>query len=300
MRRATLPEKLAIAAILLASGCASDHHVSPWGGRTGPSFEPFVPRPDLDGRLAVVDAEAAALGLTRAAELRVELPRKAGAAVIRGYEGRDAAGRPVHAVRVATPLGVVMAVGPLDAGDVDRRQATELVPALHKDGAYRSGTDLAGDGRLAVVLRNDAGTLAIWHVDALGSGPYAVALEAAPVRGIDVDGDGRVDLAGELPVTPDDPIAPHLTDVATFDGGRYSNASPAARAWHAALAAAPAIKAPEEARLRAAIERAWHAVLGGAPGEGALRELRRETVAQALRPSFERHAREIAEIAARR
>lgn len=248
----------------------------------------------------MVDTEAAALGLARATELRVELPRKAGPAVIRGYDGRDAANRPVHAVRVATALGVVMAVGPLDAGDVDRRQATELVPALHKGGAYRSGTELAGDGRLVVVLRNEAGTLAMWHVDALGSGAYAIEMETPPVRGIDVDGDGHVDLAGELPIPPDDPIAPRLTDVATFDGGRYSNASPAARAWHTELAAAPAIKAPEEARLRAAIERAWHAVLGGAPAESALRELRRETVAQALRASFERHARSIAEMAARR
>ena len=308
MRRATLPEKLAIAAILLASGCASDHHVSPWGGRAGPSFAPFVPRPDLEGRLAVVDAEAAALGLTRAVEVRVELPRKAGPAVIRGYDGRDAASRPVHAVRVASALGVVMAVGPLDAGDVDRRQATELVPALHEGGAFRSGTELTGDGRLVVVLRNEAGALSLWHVDALGSGAYAVEMEAPPTRGIDIDGDGRVDLAGELAVAPDDPIAPRFTDVATFDEGRYSNASAAARGWHAAQAAraappvvkTPEVKTSEEARLRAAIERSWHAVLGGTPGETVLRDLRRESVAQGLRASYERHARVISDLAARR
>lgn len=301
MGRPTLAEKLALAAIVLTAGCASDHHVSPWGGRTSPSFAPFVPRPDLEGRLAAVDAEAASLGLSRAAEIRVELPSKAGPAMIRGYDGHDAAGRPVHAVRVATPLGVVMALGPLDTGDLDRRQATELVSALHEAGAYRSGTDLTGDGRLAVVLRNEAGALAIWHFDALGSSAYDVVMEAPPLRGLDVDGDGRVDLAGELPIAPDDPIAPRLADVATFDGARYSNASPAARAWHAGRAGAPILaKAPDEARLRVAVERAWHGILAGQPAEVVLQVLRRESVPPALRASYDRHMRVIAALASHR
>src|SRR6185369_4447109 len=125
------------------------------------------PRADLDGRLAAIDREAAALGLARGAEIRAELPRKGGAAVIRGYDGVDAAGRAVHAVRVATPLGVVMAVGPLDIGDADRRAATELVPALvvgAEGGAFRSGTDLNGDGMIDVVLKSESGALAIWHM----------------------------------------------------------------------------------------------------------------------------------------
>lgn len=298
MRRATLPEKLSLAAILLAS-CASDHHVSPWGARSKPSLAAFIPRPDLDGRLAAVDAETAALGLSRSAELRAELPRKGGTAVIRGYQGLDAAGRAVHAVRVATPHGVVMAVGPLDAGDIDRRTATKLVAALVGDeqsGAFQSGTDLNRDGLLDVVLRNEAGALSVWHVDRLGSGAYEIDMAAPPTRAADIDGDGYADLEGELPIAANDPIAPRLSDVATFEDGRYSNRSPAARAWHARAAAIPVPKSPDRARLRGAVEHAWHAILAGQTVEGPLRELHQEQVPGPLRAAFDRHSRAVGEL----
>jgi hypothetical protein len=283
-----------------------------------------------------VDAEAAALRLVRATELRVELPRRAGKAggpaVIRGYDGRDAGGRAVHAVRVATARAVVMALGPLDTHDLDRRAPTELVPALLAEGgvaAFRSGTDLNGDGSVDVVTRNEAGVLSIWRIDELGSAAYPIAMEAPPARGIDVDGDARVDLVGELPVDRDDPIAPRLGDVATFDAGRYSNATPAARAWHARMARklqpapapvpapvpappasgspatspsaspAPPPPIPDDVRLRTAIERAWHAILAGHPPEDALRALGREPVPRSLRPAFDRHLRVIASLAPR-
>jgi hypothetical protein len=304
MRRRTLSEKLAIAASLLAASCTSDHRVSPWGGQAGPSFAAFAPKPDLEARLGAIDAETGALGLTRSFDLRVELPRKNGPAVLRGYEGQDVGGRPVHAVRVAAPLGVVMAVGPLDVHELDRRAATQIVPALvgggakgDEAGAFRSGTDLNGDGLLDVVLRNDAGQLAIWHFDALGSGAYAIAMEAPPTRGVDIDDDGRVDLEGELPVAPEDAIAPRLGDVATFAAGRYSNTTPAARAWHArrARAATAPAGARDDARLRAAIERAWHTILAGERSvETVLEALRKESVPARLRASFDRHLRVIA------
>src|ERR1700722_1159381 len=127
MRAATLPEKLRRAAPLRparsagagalgsAGGCAGDHHVSPWGQRSGPPLEAFLRPADLDAELALVDAETTALGLTRTEEIRVELPPRGagGAAVVRGYQGRDVAGRTVHAVRVGAPREVVLAVGPL-------------------------------------------------------------------------------------------------------------------------------------------------------------------------------------------
>jgi hypothetical protein len=306
MRRRTLPEKLAIAATLLVASCTSDHRVSPWGSQPGPSLAAFAPRPDLEARLAAIDAETGALGLARSFELRVTLPRKGGPAVIRGYEGQDVTGRTVHAVRVATPLGVVMAVGPLDAQELDRREATQIVPALvgggpkgDEVGAFRSGTDLDGDGRLDVVLRNDAGQLAVWHFDALGSGATPIAMAAPPTRGVDVDGDGRVDLEGELPVAADDAIAPRFADVATFAEGRYSDTSPAARAWHvrrARTATAPA-GARDAARLRAALERAWHVSLAGEESvEKVLDALRKETVPPSLRATFDRYLRVIARL----
>jgi hypothetical protein len=312
MWRGTLPEKAArgglggsltlIAALFGASGCSSDHHVSPWGGQPVPSLEAFAPRPDLAARLASIDAETAALGLARSFEQKVTLPRQGGPAVIRGYDGHDPAGRAIHAVRVAAPLGVVMAVGPLDPGDLDRTAATELVPALvgtAESGAYRTGTDLNGDGRLDVVLRSETGALAVWHFDALGSGAYEIAMAAPPTRGVDIDEDGRIDLEGEIPIASADPIAPRLGDVATFADGRYANTTPAARAWHArklaAIATPPAT--PADARLRAVLERAWHTVLAGRePVENVLRDLRRESVPTWLRASFDRHTRAIAAI----
>src|SRR6185369_7636484 len=63
MRPAPLPEILAFGPSLLASACASDHHVSPWGERQRPAFEAFLVRPDLALQLAQVDAETRALGL---------------------------------------------------------------------------------------------------------------------------------------------------------------------------------------------------------------------------------------------
>jgi hypothetical protein len=252
----------------------------------------------------VIDAETATLGLIQTEEIRAELPPRGSGrtAVLRGYQGVDAAGRRVHAVRVATPRGIVLAVGPLEAADLDRQRATELVPALlvgasGEGGAFRSGSDLNGDGTLDVVLRNDAGALSIWHIGELGSGLYAVSMAAPPTRGIDVEGSGRIDLWGQLPVDPADPLAPRLADVATFTGAAYSDDTAAARAWHAREAALlPPTAGGDAARLRAALERAWHAVLSGRPQEKALETLRRERVPPSLRASFEMHARAIATI----
>ena len=302
MRAAKLSEKLGLLAIVLAgAACASDHHVSPWGTQPGGSLEALlaVRPPDLAAQLAAVDAETSALGLHLTGELHADLPPKGAGqeAVIRGYQGRDAAGRLVHAVRVATPAGVVLAVGPLDADDLDRSQATELVPALSlaDDGsgaAFRSGTDLNGDGSPDVILRNDAGALSISHLGELGSAAYPILMAVPPLRGTDV-GDGGVGLWGRLPVPPGDPIAPVLADVATFAAGAYSNTTAAAREFHAREAARPGVKTPDAARLRAALERAWHTVLAGQPGEGVLRDLAREPVPERLRASFDVHVRAI-------
>lgn len=244
-----------------------------------------------------MDAETAALGLRQAVELRVDLPKKRGPAVIRGYDGQDAAGRALHAVRVATPLGVVLAVGPLDLSDADRRTPTELVPALAGSGeaaALRSGSDLNGDGILDVVLRSEDGAIAIWHFDTLGSGAYEVEMAAPPLAAIDVDGDGSLDLQGRARTPAGDPIDPRLTDVATFDHGRYTHASTAARAWHAKAArvAPPGASAPPEARLRAHLEMGWHAALAGQRSvENVLDDLQKQVVPPALRAPYERHLR---------
>jgi hypothetical protein len=318
MQTRTLPEKRTALASLLAlgiaggtaagvAGCSADHHVSPWAPG-GPSLGVFLRPPDIAAELARTDAEARALGLVRTEEILARLPPPESGltAVLRGYEGRDLAGRKVHAVRVATPYGVVLAVGPLDAGDLDRTTATELVPILPEPGdpvgsgaVYRSGTDLNADGSVDVVLRNDAGVLAIWRIGARGSGPYAVDMIPAPTRGFDADGDARLDLWGQLPAAAGDPIAPRLTDIATFSGKTYSDGTPGARAWHAREAASPLpTGVTDTVRLRAIVEHAWHAILSGEPRENVLHALSGEPVPAPLRPWFEGHRRRLAGIRA--
>jgi hypothetical protein len=324
MRPAKVAENLALFGLLLAAGgalgataaCGGAHHVSPWGEKA-PPLGALLRAPDLAARLAEVDAEAAHLGLTKGIELEAKLPAARGIAVVRAYEGADAVGRRVTAVRAATSRGVVLALGPLDARELARAEATELVPSLlpaddgdARHGAFRSGTDLNGDELPDVIVRSEAGALEVWSLDVFGANRYPVELEAPPTSGADVDGDGRVDLLGAVPVPPFDPIAPSLDDVATADARGFSHGTEGARAWHAARAAelarpadAPAKaeatagrppKPPtDEARLRRAIERAWHRALAGEARDAALAELDRERVPAALRASFEAWQRRV-------
>jgi hypothetical protein len=268
--------------------------VSAWGGAGTPDLAAFIESPDLDARLALVDAETAAHGLHLTREIPIVLPHGGGLARIRGYEGTDSLGRPVHAIRVATTRSVVMAVGPLDARETARDAATELVPALMTDdggraAAFLSGTDLTGDGATSVVARSETGQLTIWRVTSLGASPYPAVMAAPAMQGLDVDGDGRVDLVGNLVADAPDAIAPKLSCAATFDGVRFSDRTEGARAFHAALAevAKSDDKPSDEARIRRAIERAWHAVLAGKSKDEALKELGSEAVPPRLRAAFD-------------
>ena len=65
--------------------------------------------------------------------------------VVRGYEGLDAVGRRTTAVRAATPRGVVMALGPLDARDAARTTATELVVPAAAQAASGATKRVFGD-----------------------------------------------------------------------------------------------------------------------------------------------------------
>lgn len=308
-----------------AAGACSNHHVSPWGSANVPSLRPYLPRPDLDAQLAAIDAETAELHLERSFELETQLPRGAGPIVIRAYAGRDVGRRAIHAVRVASARSVVMAVGPLDARDVGREHATELVPALLTSAtgdAYQAGTDLNGDGTPDVALKSESGALEVWGITATGASPYPVDMPVRPSGAEDVDGDGRLELVGRVAVPEGDPIRPVLDDAAAFERGRYTDDSAGAKALHearlrelsatesreraaaaeaeaardagagpsdagASADAGPAI-APisDEVRLRRALERAWHAVLAGHPRDAEMKALDREIVPIALRGSF--------------
>jgi hypothetical protein len=330
MRRAKVAENLALfGLVLVASACAPAHRVSPWGERP-PPLGALLRAPDLAARLAEIDAETAHLGLARTIELEAKLPAARGAALVRAYEGADVVGRRVTAIRAASSRGVILALGPLDARDLARDQATELVPALAPaddgdpaHGAWRSGTDLDGDGLPDVVARTEQGALEIWSLDVFGANRYPVELEAPPTSAIDADGDGRPDLVGRVPVPAGDPIAPVLEDVATAAPGGFSHATAAARAWHAArardvatLPLAPPGRAegpakagaadakaqaarpePEEARVARAIVAAWHRALAGEPRDAALAALDKQRPSPALRASFEAWRRRVERVA---
>lgn len=321
MRTGTVTEKLSqttgvllLVCVSCASSCASDHQVSPWGAAGRPTLGAFIAPPDLDARLHAIDVEAAELGLKLEVELRGAL-RRGGEVVVRGYSGTDTLGRRTSAVRAATPHGVVIAAGPLDARRVDRSQATQLIPSLlpgsepeatEQLGVFRSGTDLNGDGAPDVVLGNEEGELEIWAVQPLGADRYAVELAAPPRFALDVDQDGTLEIAGRIPLDERDPIAPDLLDVAGFEGDRYTHRGSVARAFHAARAEGPGAETAgqgkrrheppkdDAARLRGALERAWHAVLAGRPAAEALAALDREAVAPALRGAFSAHRARVA------
>lgn len=310
MRPATLSKKLPPLTALLAVsfclgacfGCA-EPRVSPWENAGKVTLSAFVEKPNLDDKLATIDRETSSLGLALADELTVKLG-PSDVAVVRAYEGRDAAKRRVFAVRVATPRAVTLAVGPLDVGDVDRSKPTRLVPLIVRadDGsAHRSGSDLNGDGAPDLVLANELGELTVMYMSAYSCNAYEVIMAAPPTAMIDADGDKKLDLFGALRVDRADPIAPVLSDVGVLDGLGYSNRAPGARAWHAQKARAidersvPANER-EEAKLARAIERAWHMVLAGEAPDRAIAALGKLTPSKALEASFERHRLRVASL----
>jgi hypothetical protein len=304
MRGRTVAEKAARLFVLVMtigfSGCTSDHRVSPWGGGEMPPITAFAAPPDIEVKLSAIDAETGALGLRRTSEIRATLPRGGGAVVVRGYEGADILGRKIFAVRAATVHGVVLAVGPRDAGD----HATELMPALvpgasggYEDGAFRALTDLNGDGTLDVVLRGRTGALEVHRIFPTGSAQYEVEMTLVPTEVADVDEDGHIDLVGRVATAEDDPIRPAFLEVATFEAGRYRARSEAAIAFHARRADAP-LQAKDEVvddvtRVRRALEQAWHAIRAGRAPTTTIEALQKLSVPASLRASFDTHVARI-------
>lgn len=297
--------------------CASNHQVSPFPPIQ--SIHDVLPPPDLDAQLRRIDEEAAANGYVLRAEQRGTLPDR-DEIVIRAYETVDPFGRPAHLLRVATPVGIVLALGPPDPKLVIP-PATELLPSLVQGGWF-SGSDLNGDGAPEVVVRDGAGILSIFRIERYGAAPLPIELAWPPTFATDANGDGRPDFAASFRLDEDDPIAPTIVDVAIFDGARYSNEAEEARAFHArekeqaALRVATLLEAKERAEadededgeggekaeplteedrvalLRAAIEQAFHALRAGEDAKKALAELDRvakeaEPVPEEVRRAWE-------------
>ena len=265
-------------------------------------------RPDLASHVATIEEEAARLGLAEDGRVEGKDTRSGDPLVAVSLVGRDAIGRAVHAVRVASPWGVVLA--PPHVAEIERaaREAT----AVRRD--PEEGLDLAvgdpmpttpladllGDGAAHVVLRGERGQLEVWKVTSRASTQVAVVMDVEPTAAQDVDGDGRFDLVGRVAPLEGDALAPAFVDVATWTGAAFTHRSPAARAWHAAqrdrARAARAAATGDVDRLRRALEAAWHAVLAGDDQTRALEALDRERPPVALRARWADHGRRIARI----
>ncbi len=287
-----------VPSVLVAlAGCGSNHRVSPY-----PDVDPavlFRPRGDLDAQLARIGEEAAREGYREALRVTGVLPGGAPLVAL-GEEGVDRAGRPFSLVRVATPYGLVLGLGPPAFPTRDPSEPVELLASLVPGGAFPSGVDLTGDGTPDLAVRAPDGTLAVYQVHALGGTRYPVSLTFPPTGADDVNGDGRVDLLGRAAPLADDPLAPELVDVAIGTGSSFDNDHPDARAFHARLRDRPlTLTAPLEARARRAIEAAFHAIRAGEPGETAVGRWRDVALeidqAPRLRPAFVRWTGLVAE-----
>jgi hypothetical protein len=252
----------ALALPLLLGACSSNHHVSPF-----PPIDLAAAlrlAENLDAQLARVSEEARATGLRQTLRIDGTLPGGKPFVAL-GFTGFDDAGLPTQATRVVTPAAVVLALGPARLALRDPPRPDTLLPSLLPSGAFPSGADLNGDRSPDLALSSSDGSFAIYRVDLLGASPYPVQLRASPTRVLDVNEDGRPDLAGSPPLPDGDSIRPEFLDIAVADPTGFRNDHPDALAHHRALAEAPTppSTAPIELRIRRALERGFHLSCAG-------------------------------------
>jgi hypothetical protein len=243
-----------LALLVVAAGCGSDHHVSPWPKDV--SLQSLMRASTMEEHLERVAAEMQVEGLALEHEVCGEL-EESETFCIRAYRGHDDLGSQRRAVRVATRYGVVMALGPTSSHDAMRGVEVALVPSLEE--GWKSGSDLNGDGMPDVVVARSGGALEVWGLHARGASPYPIDALVPVTGAMDVDGDGRPDLMGTVSVPPGEALVPSLVEVVSFAGGRYRYDTPSVRAFHAQ-------RAREIAGDRsgaAHVARAWHALRSG-------------------------------------
>lgn len=287
---AALARSASLALPLAALGCGGPE-VSPWGTLGRPTLSLYAERPDLEGWLARVDEETQESGLVLGEELRAKDPASGAELVVRAYLGADPVGRSLHATRVASPFGVVLAVGPLEPRD-GRDRAVELVWSMELGAGqvWRSPSDLDGDRSLELLLRAPSGALELWSLGARGATPLSHDLPCTPDRLLPLEpgvglGCARAPLGRST--------KPELVEIATPRAGRLSRSASEARAWHARerdQRRSSAEGADERARLTRAIERCFHALAAGDGRAEALAELSGVDVGAALRGERDAYA----------
>ncbi len=276
---------------MLNAACMSNHHVSPFPD--GISIADVVERPDLDKQLARLSDEISHHHMAQEHEIRGEFRDKS-PFVIRSYVGKDAVGYDRHAVRVASPYGLILAIGP-ERDAAERGDRTQLRRSLLEGGGWRSGTDFNGDGLIDLILAGPDGTFEVWGFHDRGAMPYPMIALAPPSRAIDINEDGQPDPAVDMHALSDDTIRPRIVEVMSFRVGEYRNDTPDVRAYHAkALAHVRAQMEPRRDAdgnvvprltrevLADAIEAAWHSIRSGGGDKTAIEELDR--VVKALEP----------------
>lgn len=286
-----------LALVTAGAACDPKPRVSPWGVRELPPLGAFVERPDLARSLAAIDTEAAATDLRIASSARVE-DRAGTPFVVMSLVGRDRLGKPTSAARVASPWGVVLAVGPSKEGD-DPSAPTELVPFL-ESGPGRSvklPADLTADGSPEIVLAGPGGAFAIYALEPQGTTELRTDLRGR-LRGLRAQERGYALFAEEALSAKVAPLAPSLSMLATFEGGRFSSRTAAANAWHASERdgrAGARDGEDERARLTRSIEHAWHAVQAGAPVDETLAKLDATKANAELTPAWDSARKELRE-----
>jgi hypothetical protein len=293
---------IALAASLSVLGCTSDHHVSEWGDLGRPDLMLYVEKPDIATHLAEIDNDADLRGLSRDHELAANV--KGTPYVARSFIGTGQLGRTLHAIRVATPSGVILALGPIATSDNLRREPCELVvsvsgPPPDGGGPFMSMMDFLGTGFPSVIVKDEDGRLAIFTLNPHGAVKVETDFEVVPTEVSDIDSDGHLDLRGHVKMDDDDPIHPDFVDVATFDGRRFSNKTQPARAFHSMLRDERNDDPPSTdatVRARRALERAWHAALAGDDAKKTLEKLDQEKPAKALASAFAFHRARIEKI----